>query len=370
MTKRAPSNRLWFQLSIAFASVVIVAAFALITLAYLFRPLRAGEPPLPPGITPAEVRARAQEVLTLTMIGYVTMGCILGIAAGVWMSRRLAAPLTELANAAERVGAGDLTQQVAARGSLEMVTVAESFNHMTAQLRAAERLRQNLLADVAHELRTPLTVLQGSLRAILDDVYELDKAEVARLYDQTRHLRRLVDDLHELAQAEARALPLDLQPADFKILVQDAAAVFEPVADEQGVTLAVAAPATPVPVQVDRARMMQVLQNLLVNALRHTPAGGAVTVSVETGAAEAVVSVQDTGDGIDAVHLAHVFDRFYRTDQARNRDAGGAGLGLAIVRALVEAHGGRVAVYSAGRGLGSTFTLTLPSVPPPPVRES
>ena len=360
MMKRFPFNRLWFQLSVAFAGVVIVAAFALITLAALFRPERPPALQLPPGVSAAEARARAQEVLTLTIFGYVAMGGLLGIAAGVWMSRRLTAPLTELAARAERVGAGDLTQQVAVRGSLEMVTVAESFNHMTAQLRAAERLRQNLLADVAHELRTPLTVLQGSLRAILDDVYKLDKAEVARLYDQTRHLRRLVDDLHELAQAEAHTLPLDLQPTDLAALAQDAAAAFEPVAEEQGVTLSVGAPAAPALAQVDRARMTQVVQNLLVNALRHTPAGGTVAVIVESSSTAIFLAVQDTGDGIEPVHLPHVFDRFYRTDQARNRDTGGAGLGLAIVRALVEAHGGHVAVSSDGLGCGATFTITLP----------
>lgn len=359
MSKPLRFNQLWQQFSLAFAGVVIIAAIALLGIGFLLRPAPPADRPPPNEAQRIEFRTRAAEILTRSLITIVVMGSVLGIAAGVWMSRRLTAPLEELAKGTETIGAGDLSYRVKPQGSAEIVALAQSFNGMAGKLEEGERLRQNLLADVAHELRTPLTVLQGNLRAILDDVYALDKAEVAHLYDQTRHLHRLVSDLHELAQAEARQLPLNLQTTDLVWLVEDAVAIFAPIAEAEAVQLQIRLPQAPVMVQIDQARITQVLQNLLVNALRHTPAGGGITVRLTVDEAVTLV-IQDTGDGIDAEHLPYLFDRFYRTDSARDRDHGGAGLGLAIVRALVEAHGGQVAVNSAGRGQGSAFTIVLP----------
>lgn len=359
MSKRLRFNQLWQQFSLAFAGVVIIAALALLSIGFLLRPGPSADRPPPNEAERIEFRTRAAEILTRSLISVVVVGSVLGIAAGVWMSRRLTAPLEELAKGTETIGAGDLSYRVKPQGSAEIVALAQSFNGMAGKLEEGERLRQNLLADVAHELRTPLTVLQGNLRAILDDVYALDKAEVAHLYDQTRHLHRLVSDLHELAQAEARQLPLNRQTTDLVWLVDDAVAIFAPIAEAEELQLQMNLPKAPVLVQIDQARITQVLQNLLVNALRHTPAGGRITVRLTVDEAVKII-IQDTGDGIDAEHLPYLFDRFYRTDSARDRDHGGAGLGLAIVRALVEAHGGQVAAASVGRGQGSTFTITLP----------
>ncbi|MBI3957796.1 MAG: HAMP domain-containing protein [Chloroflexi bacterium] len=285
---------------------------------------------------------------------------VLGLIFGVLASRNLAAPLNRLAVAARAIGARNLDYRVPVQGSTEIREVAESFNEMAAALQSAESLRRNLLADVAHELRTPLTVLQGNLQAILDDVYPLDKSEVARLHDQTRHLHRLVNDLHELAQAEAHQLLLHKQELDLERLAQEAVDFFGPVAEERGVALRLDTTAETPPIQGDRARLMQVLQNLLNNALRHTPEGGEIEVAVaaQTGGVE--IAVRDTGEGIGAEDLPHIFERFYRAGKARNRDSGGTGLGLAIVRALAEAHGGRVTVTSAGKGTGSRFAVWLP----------
>jgi two-component system OmpR family sensor kinase/two-component system sensor histidine kinase BaeS len=238
---------------------------------------------------------------------------------------------------------------------------------MAAALEQAETLRRNLIADVAHELRTPLSVLQGNLRAILDDVYPLDKTEVANLYDQTRLLSRLVNDLHDLAQAEAGQLQLRLQPTDMASLVHKAAAAFGPVAEARGVTLTCQAPAELPPMLADSARLTQVLHNLLTNALHFTPAGGTISLSAgQNGKLNGQppslwLSVRDTGEGILPEHLPHVFDRFYRADPARSRATGGSGLGLAIARAIVEAHGGEMSVASDGvPGRGSVFTVHLP----------
>jgi len=291
----------------------------------------------------------------------ISTGMVLGIGAGVWMSRRMTAPLESLAKGAAEIGRGDLGVRVAPRGSIEMIALADAFNHMAADLQTAEQLRQHLLADVAHELRTPLTVLQGNLRAILDNVYPLDKEEIARLYEQTRHLHRLTNDLHELAQAEAKRLPLHLQPVNLAVLVQEVVETFAPLADLQEIALTVAFLDGDAVIQADRARLVQVMHNLLVNALHHTPAGGSIIVAVRQDDQSTTITVQDSGEGIDPEHLSHVFDRFYRTDWARDRDAGGAGLGLAIVRALVEAQSGTVSVASRGNGTGSTFTVRFPA---------
>lgn len=261
----------------------------------------------------------------------------------------MTAPLEGLAAGAAEIG-GDLAYRVAPRGTEEMIGLATAFNRMAVDLETAETLRQHLLADVAHELRTPLTVLQGNLRAILDDVYPLDKEEITRLSDQTRHLHRLINDLHELAQTEAGRLPLALTDVDLAALTADAVDAFAPIAEAQDVKLLLQADGHSIGVCGDRARLMQILQNLLANALRHTPDGGTVVVALRPAGDVCRLTVADTGDGIDPAHLPFVFDRFYRADGARSRDVGGAGLGLAIVRALVEAHGGTVGVASDGPG--------------------
>ena len=312
-------------------------------------------PPKPPNGAPNFLE-RVRNILLLL----AGIGGLLGLVLGVLMSRQLTAPLEKLAQGAHAVGSGQLSTRVPEEGTEEILAVARAFNEMAQGLEQAEELRRNLLADVAHELRTPLTVLQGNLQAILDDVYQLDKEEVARLYDQTRHLHRLVNDLHELAQAEARKLPLDRRELDLGQVAESAAASFEPMAEERQVRLTVQRPAQPVTVLGDAARLTQVVQNLVANALRHTPAGGAVTVQVREEAGEAVLEVVDTGEGIPPEHLGQIFDRFYRTDKARSRESGGAGLGLAIVRALVEAQGGRVQAESPGPGQGATFRVMLP----------
>jgi signal transduction histidine kinase len=268
--------------------------------------------------------------------------------------------LSRLAAAAHEIGGRNFRTRVEPKGSDEMVEVAQAFNSMAARLEEAETLRRHLVADVAHELRTPLSVLQGNLRAILDDVYPLEKEEITRLYTQTRLLSRLVSDLHELAQAEAGQLVLNHLPVDLVQLVRETVEIFEPLAEEEGVALRVAIDDTVPQVPADSARLTQVLHNLLANALRHTPADGRITVSLAYTNDQVQLAVADSGEGIPAEHLPHVFDRFYRTDRARARDTGGVGLGLAIVRAIVVAHSGQVSATSRGSGQGSTFTVCLP----------
>ncbi len=317
--------------------------------------------PAPPGMPgPLEqwYLARLQWWLA---IGALLAGA-LGLLLGVILSRSLTAPLRHLSNAARVVAARDFSHRVKEEGSAELTEVAQAFNQMTTALEESERQRQNMVADVAHELRTPLTVIQGNLQAILDDVYPLDKAEISRLYDETRLLSRLVDDLRELALADAGQLRLNRQPVAAAEIAQAAVASLSLAAEAKEVALSAQVPADLPPVHADPDRLAQVLHNLLVNALRHTPAGGTVTVTATPGATDLEIAVVDTGEGIAAEDLPHVFDRFWRADRSRSRDrllTGGSGLGLSVAQSLVEAHGGRIWVESAA-GRGAAFRFTLP----------
>jgi signal transduction histidine kinase len=212
-------------------------------------------------------------------------------------------------------------------------------------LEAAESRRQHLLADVSHELRTPLTVLQGNLRAALDDVTPLDPPQIAKLYDQTRQISHLITDLHDVAQAEAKQLPLHMAGVEMVDLVQQVGDIFAPLVEADGIELTVVTPPIAPLMRGDRARLMQVLQNLMSNALRYARAS--ITLTITAAADQLVLTVADDGEGIDPTHVEHIFDRFYRADSSRTRDTGGTGLGLAIVKSIVEAHGGTVSAQSA-----------------------
>jgi len=283
--------------------------------------------------------------------------------AGIWLARSFAAPLDKLATAVRAFSSRNLSQRVTVQGTEEIIAVAEAFNEMADRLEGAEGRRRQLLADVAHELRTPVSVIQGNLRAILDDVYPLDKEEVARLYEQTLLLTRLIEDLRQLAHAEAEQLPLALVPINIASMVKETTATLYPFAAADRIDLHVELLGALPWIEADAARLRQALHNLISNALRHTPDGGQVVVEVEQVDAELQLRVRDSGEGIAPQHLPHVFDRFYRADPSRSRESGGSGLGLAIVRAIARAHGGRATAVSGGPGQGSTFTIHLPLPP-------
>ncbi len=297
----------------------------------------------------------------LLLAGGLVAGTI-GLLLGLGFSHSLSAPLQRLAAAARAVAAGDLSHRVAVQGSAELAEVSRAFNDMAAELQQAEQLRQNLMADVAHELRTPLTVLRGNLQAILEDVYPANKREIGVLYDETQLLSRLVDDVRELALADSGRLQMNLQAIDLKKTLSAACESLTPSVRARDVSLTLQVPEGLPAVLADPDRVAQVLYNLLVNALQHTPPGGTITVTAcrVDGGAEVVVS--DTGEGIAPEHLPHVFDRFWRSDPARSRDerqGGSTGLGLSIARSLVNAQGGRIWVDSEPGG-GAVFHFTLP----------
>ena len=287
-----------------------------------------------------------------------------GLAIGTLLSRSLTAPLQRLAAAARAVAAGDRDHQVEVEGSEEMIEVAQAFNEMTTALGESERQRQNMVADAAHELRTPLTVLQGNLRAILDGVYPLNEVEVSRLYDETRLLSRLVDDLRELALADAGQLRMHLRPTDVGQVIRSTIDSLAPAAQAEGVVLTAEVSSDLPILQADPDRLTQVLRNLLLNALCHTPPGGSVTVSAKLEDDGVEIAVVDTGEGIAPEDLPHVFERFWRADPARAR-TGGTGLGLSVAQSLVNAQGGRI--WAEGTpGKGASFRFRLPLAHPFP----
>jgi signal transduction histidine kinase len=270
--------------------------------------------------------------------------------------RRLAAPIGEVMEAADRVAGGDYSARIQVRGPGEVGRLAHSFNQMTERLQANETQRRALLADVAHELRTPLSVIRGNVEGMLDGVYPADGTHLGPILEETAVMARLLDDLQTLSTAEAGVLRLHRERVAPLALAQDAAAALRPRAGRAGVSLDVRG-AAPVPeVDVDQVRIGEVLANLLTNAIRHTPRGGAVRVVVSPAPGGVAFAVSDTGPGIDARDLPHVFDRF-----VKSADSGGAGLGLAIARSLVEAHGGRITAESAP-GAGTTMRFELPAV--------
>jgi signal transduction histidine kinase len=271
-------------------------------------------------------------------------------------------PISDLVHAARAIGGRDLHYRVKSEGSQEQQDLAQSFNRMAEELERAETVRRNLMADVAHELRTPLTILDGNLRAMLDGVRPLDEAGIAALMEETHHLNRLVEDLRLLSQAEAEKLTLFRTPVDLEDLVQETIAHFSPLAGEQGVVLNVGLDRDLQHPALDSDRILQVLHNLVANALAHTPRGGRITVTARRAdhPRGIRVAVEDDGEGIAPEALAHMFERFYLAGSLPASDRRGAGLGLAIVKALVEAHGGAVSAESGGTWQGSTFTVELP----------
>jgi len=275
------------------------------------------------------------------------------------LSRRILSPIEVLTAAARKMEKGDLSQRVEVQSRDEIGELAHAFNAMAEGLAHLERLRRNMVTDVAHELRTPLSNIRGYLEALRDGVTRPNRALIDSLYEEAMLLSRLVDNLQDLALAEAGQLKLVRQPVALGEIVEQVVNVLQCQVTGRGPTVRIDLPADLPPVKADPDRVGQILRNLLTNAVSYTPSDGKITVAARVTGSEVEVSVRDTGAGIAPEHLPYVFERFYRADKSRARATGGAGLGLAIVRQLVEAHGGRVWVKSEV-GQGTAFTFTLP----------
>ena len=286
-------------------------------------------------------------------IGFIPFVIIMMVLGGVRL-HRIVVPLDDLLKAADRVGQGDYSIRVVEKGSREVRSLARAFNDMTSRLDQLDEHRRNLLADVTHELRTPLTVVQGNLEGMLDGVYPADGLMLRSLIDETKIISRLVEDLRTLALAESGTLQLKKEPTDLAMLARETATTFQTQTDAAGVTLSVDIPSDLPWLEVDPGRIRQVLTNLLVNALRYTPADGRLSIRYRQEKGVAILEVQDSGVGIPAEELSHVFERFYKSSES-----GGMGLGLAIAKHLVEAHGGTITAESAP-GQGTRIKVVLP----------
>jgi len=273
--------------------------------------------------------------------------------------RRLGTPFADIMSATDAIAKGDLSVRLHENNRGPLGNLARRFNNMVIELERAEQQRRNMTADIAHELRTPLHIIQGNLEGMLDGVYEPSDENITDTLDETRLLARLVEDLQTLSLAEAGQLPL--HPTRFLLadLLTDVAAGFESHAAAQNVILRVDAPNPSPEIEADYDRLIQVLANLLTNALRYTPENGRITLHGESIPEGVRITVGDTGAGISADDLPYIFDRFWRGDKSRTRTEGSSGLGLAITKQLVLAHGGTIMADSEV-GNGTEFIIEIP----------
>ena len=313
------------------------------------------------GAAPPEPRpSRIVADLNRSLVWAGLAGGLIGLVVVSVLSQSVLAPVRALGRAARRLGAGDLRYRVERPGLDEIGDLSRTFNAMAEGLETAEMRRRALVADVAHELRTPLSNIQGYLEAVKDGVLEANEETIDTIYRQARQLSRLVEDLRLLALAEAGALRLELSEVSMDRLLMESADAFLPRAASRGLSYDFRIADDVPSVMADRARIEQMIGNLIENAITHSPDGGVVTLSCEPSEdGGARVTVADNGPGIPSGEVDLVFERFYRVDPSRSRATGGAGLGLTIARQLIEAHRGSIRLESA-EGEGSRFIFEFP----------
>ena len=293
---------------------------------------------------------------------YAVLAAMLAaLALSFLFSRRVVAPVITMSHATQRIADGHYDERVQAIGEDELSQLATRFNQMADKLDQVESMRRRLIGDVSHELRTPLTAIKGSMEGLIDGVLPANEETYQQIHAEADRLNHLVDDLQELSRVESRAYQLDFRSLDIASLVQTVTKRLVSKAESKRISLDFELTPDLPPVLADEDRAIQILTNLTGNALQYTPESGKVTISAKRINDDIRFSVHDTGIGIPPEHLSHIFDRFYRVDKSRSRQAGGgSGIGLTIARALVEAHGGRIWVESQGEGKGSIFNFTLP----------
>ena len=345
--------------------VVLVAVLTLLMAVLVVAPIifgRAFEPALLLGGADDTVAEAFEQTLLYSLLAAGVVATAAAALASLLVSRRFVEPLRYVLAATSRIASGRYGERVPVRDADELGELSQSFNAMARALEEAERRRIEVISDVSHELRTPLSTIRGYVEGLAEGVVEPTEETWTLLYAEFERLGRLVDDLRRLSRAEAGQLDLSVAPMSPAEAVRLAVGGMLPLFDEKGVELKSTVSENLPSVLTDVDRVVQVLSNLLSNALRHTPHGGRVVVTAEASGDEVAFEVTDTGTGIAPEHLERLFERFYRVEKSRSRGEarGGSGVGLAISRALVEAMGGRIRVESPGPGEGATFAFTLP----------
>jgi signal transduction histidine kinase len=282
------------------------------------------------------------------------------IVVSLFVSRRIVEPLQELSSVSRRLAQGYFRERTSIRSDDELADLSQSINQLAEALEQTEQRRLALLADVTHELRTPLTTIEGYMEGLIDGVIAPEPHIFAMIQHEAVRLKWLTEELALLSRAEAGQLRVICQPTELAGLIERVAAQFQPQFGAQDVQLELHLPPDLPEIFADPNRLEQILINLLANALRYTPSGGRVTIAAESHDYFVQIAVQDTGIGIAAEHIPHIFERFYRVDKSRARRSGGTGIGLTIARHLVYAQGGEIWVESPGIGQGATFYVTLP----------
>lgn len=308
----------------------------------------------------ALIRSAFQDAVQSALVVAAIAAVVAAVVISIALSTRISSPIAHLAVASRRIADGHYAERVPVGSADEIGELAASFNRMADSLESTERRRLQLVGDVAHELRTPLTTLDGYLEGLEDGVIQPTEPTWRLLRRETARLTRLVDDLQELWRAEARQLPLALTQVDVAAELAAIGERFASPAQEHGIELLLDVPAERLSAQADQRRLAQILANFVSNAIRYSPAGGSVTLAAASDQDDVVIAVSDQGPGLTPEQCERVFERFYRVDPSRSRALGGAGIGLAIARAMADAMGGRTWAESEGPGRGSTFRVALP----------
>jgi signal transduction histidine kinase len=299
--------------------------------------------------------AHFEQALVQSVLWTFLSGTILAIIVSLYVAKRIISPLLAMKHAAERMARGELEARTQTKGKDEIADLGESLNRLAEQLQTQENLRKTMTSDIAHELRTPLTTLKTHMEAIMEGVWDATPKRLESCYEEIERLEHIVGDLEQLTEFESPRFRLHLKDEDVTAIVLKSVESVRASFEQKRVRLSFTAN-RPVTAKLDRQRVAQIMGNLLSNALKYTPEGGSVTVAVSENEHEAIIKVIDTGIGIEPEALPYVFERFYRSDKSRDRKSGGSGIGLTIVKKLVDAHGGQIRLNSQ---VGSGTTVEL-----------
>ncbi|MAT97064.1 MAG: two-component sensor histidine kinase [Anaerolineaceae bacterium] len=375
-------QHLGWKLFISYVVVIVVGVVSLAVTAELhtptainrhmaeMAPMMGGSMGMMTDLTESFTQTVNEVLLVAASLAFVT-----AVVVSTFVTRRIVKPVQEMKSASQRIADGRYEERVQVNGEDELAELGRSFNRMAHELAQTEERRRQLIGDVAHELRTPLSSIKGVMEGLQDGVLESEPETFANVEREVNRLQRLVRDLEELSKAEAGQIQLEKELVNPKELVETAVARLRPQFADKQVRLSTEVSPDLPPITIDPARITQVLLNLLGNALQYTSSGGQVTIQCSISSKQLpmndehylpntdhhlLITVTDTGIGLTADQLPHIFERFYRVDKSRSRAGGGSGIGLTISKHLVEAHNGRLTVTSSGLNQGSTFTIILP----------